>query len=281
MNRGVRRLVALPLVVFLTCTVVACGGSSSGMQPELEYKPIILPVKFVVGVDGVEMSGESSIVTPVGVFTLNAGYNLSRPQNSTYVVIRNRRQRPAPADNVFRVRAGGDRLDAVVDGHTEVAVKDGWVMIDVSGAKVRVIQLQQTRVVSADAGPAGVALWWHNGLSRWNAGYDRPPYKPFMLTRWAFDDATLGKYYGLGFLWFLLRLALAILLFVVDLALTLVFLIAQFFNYFFGPTGANIVWGVFLLIILYVTARSVPQGWRARIGTSLRRRMASLGRDQR
>jgi hypothetical protein len=154
------------------------------------------------------------------------------------------------------VRAGGDRLDAVVDGRTEIAVEDGRVTIDVSGAKVKTIQLKQSRVVAA-AGPTGVALWWHNGMSRWNAGYDRSPYKPFMLTRWAYDDSTMSSFYGVGFIWFLLRLALAIMLSIVDLLLTAVFLIAQFFNYFFGPTGANIVWGIFLLAVLYLVVRHV------------------------
>jgi hypothetical protein len=256
MRRRVGRAVALSAVLLVTAMVAACGGDNdAGLKPEIGYKPVLLPVKFVAGTDGVSVEGESDIVTPIGVFSLNAGYDLDGPQSSTYVVIRNRKQRPAPADNVFRVRAGGDRLDAVVDGRTEIAVENGRVTIDVTGAKVKVIQLKQTRVVAADAGPTGVALWWHNGLSSWNAGYDRSPYKPFMLARWAYDDSTLGKFYGIGFVWFLLRLALAIVLCLADLVLTAVFLTAQFFTYFFGPTGANIVWGVFLLAIIYLLAR--------------------------
>jgi hypothetical protein len=247
--RGVAGLLAL----FVTLTVAACGGDASNVQPEIEYKPVILPVKLVVGANGVNITGESSIVTPVGVFSLNTNYNLMQSQNATYVVIRNRKQHPKPADNVFRVRTGGDRLDAVIDGHTEIAVENGRVTIDVTGAKVRVIQLKQTRLVAADAGPTGITLWWHNSLAKWNAGWARSPYKPFVLTRWAYDDSTIGKYYGAGFVWFLLRLALAVLFVLFDLILTVVFMVGQLFYFFFGPTGANIIWGLFLLLAAWAT----------------------------
>lgn len=247
----IRRSGALLLTLVLSLSVAACGANGSDVRPDVEYKPVLLPVKFVVDTDGVYVTGESSMVTPIGVFTLNANYNLVPSQNSTYVVIRNRKQRPEPADNVYKVRTGGDRLTAVLDGHIEIAVANGMVTIDVTAAKVSFIQLRQTRVVAAAAKPTGMALWWHNSVAKWNSGYARSPYKPFVLTRWAYDDSTIGKYYGAGFIWFLIRLAVAIVFVLPDLVLTLVFLVGQFCYFFFGPTGANIVWGVFLLLIVW------------------------------
>ncbi|MGO9162068.1 MAG: hypothetical protein ACLP7J_15375, partial [Streptosporangiaceae bacterium] len=61
-------------------------------------------------------------------------------------------------------------------------------------------------------------------------------YKPFMLCGWAYDDSTLTKWYGIGFIWFLLRLVLAAFLFIVDLVFTIFFLIGQVVFMLFGPS---------------------------------------------
>ena len=60
---------------------------------------------------------------------------------------------------------------------------------------------------------------------RWHKGWDLSFYHPFSFSRWAYDDSTIGKWYGVGFVWFFLRLALALVLGLVDIALSLVFLV--------------------------------------------------------
>jgi hypothetical protein len=66
-----------------------------------------------------------------------------------------------------------------------------------------------------------------DGWPGWSKGWEASLYKPFMLTRWAYDDSTIDKWCGLGFVWFLLRLALTLVLLLVDLVLSSIFLAAQ------------------------------------------------------
>ena len=72
------------------------------------------------------------------------------------------------------------------------------------------------------------------------------------LVRWAYDDSTISKWYGLGFVWFLIRFALMLLLLIPDLLLTLVYLLAGGAFLFFGSTGQNVVYGLAALLTLLV-----------------------------
>jgi hypothetical protein len=144
-----------------------------------------------------------------------------------------------------------------VDGTTVIAVHDGQVLIDVTDGSIKKIEFRQ----AATTAPEQHSGWWHGVSAQWNSGWSPSIYKPFMLSKWAYDDSTIDKWYGLGFVWFLIRLALALLLAIADIILSLIFLLAQLAYLFFGPTGRNIVWGaailLFLLIVVtvYVSAR--------------------------
>ncbi|WP_306207220.1 hypothetical protein [Actinoplanes sp. RD1] len=242
--------------LFLLLSLPACTDDPA-VHPEVHFKPVLLPVKFTIGPDGVDVSGESTMVTPVGVFSINAKYSLpDRPRDAVYVVIRDR-SRNRGVDDIYLVDHGGGSLRAVVDGRTTIEVQDGRVTIDVTGGRVGVVQLSRTPSAASASRPNAVRSWWDNGTRKWDAGWDRSLYKPFVLTRWAYDDATLGKWHGLGFLWFLARLAVALLMIPLDVVCSVVFLLAQGAYYFWGPTGQNIVYGVGLLAVLGLGA----MGW--------------------
>ncbi|WP_305783677.1 hypothetical protein [Symbioplanes lichenis] len=248
-----RRSFAVLLALFFLLSATACSDDPS-VHPEVDFKPALLPVKFTIGPNGVDVSGESTIVTPVGLFSINAKYSLpDRPQNAIYVVIRDR-TRNRGVDDIYLVNYGGGALRAVVDGRTEIQVEDGRVTIDVTSGRIRTIQLSRTPAAASAAGPNAVESWWHNGARKWDAGWDRSLYKPFALTRLAYDDSTLNKWYGLGFLWFLARLAVTLLVIPLDVVLSVVFLLAQGSYYFWGPTGQNIIYGVGLLAVLALGA---------------------------
>ncbi|MFC7534325.1 hypothetical protein [Actinoplanes sp. GCM10030250] len=251
-----RCLVAV-LILFAVVPVAGCEDEVKA-HPEVEYKPALLPIKFTVGPDGIDVAGESTIVTPIGVFSVNAKYELPPQQkDSIFVVIRDRHQGKSGFDSVYEVRAGGGALKAVVNGRTEIAVADGQVTIDVTAGDIKVIQLQKTEVIAVAQRPEGMSTWWDQAAGKWNTGYDRSPYKPFMLSRGAYDDATISIWYGIGFLVFLVRLALAVLMIPFDIVLTIVFLIAQFFYLFWEASGQNVVWGLLVLVVVVLL-------WQAR-----------------
>jgi len=66
----------------------------------------------------------------------------------------------------------------------------------------------------------------------------------------AYNDSTIGKWYGIGFVWFLLRLILTIVFFIIDAILSLGFLLGQIGFLLFGATGRNVIYGILVLIAL-------------------------------
>lgn len=75
-------------------------------------------------------------------------------------------------------------------------------------------------------------------------------YQPFMLTQWAYDDSTIAKWYGLGFLWFLVRLILTIVCVVIDIVITLGLGLFVLIASLFGTTVRNIVLGLVVLVVI-------------------------------
>ncbi|KXK63570.1 hypothetical protein AWW66_02115 [Micromonospora rosaria] len=208
----------------------------------------MLPVALTVGPDGVAVEGDTGVVTPIGEFSIGAQYSLpSRSKDEIYVLLRDQKKGKSGFDKVFRVRAVGDQLTVVVNGSSTIQVKDGQVLIDVTDGAVKKVQFK--RVGQAAVKEGGDSYWSKVG-AKWDKGWDSSLYKPFVFTRWAYDDSTIGKWCGLGFVWFLVRLALTIVLLFVDLALTSIFLVAQVAYLFWAGTGRNIVWGVATLAVI-------------------------------
>jgi hypothetical protein len=252
------RHLAAALAVAISASCVGCGGN---IQPDVGYKPAFLPIQFDVSQSGITIGGDTSIVTPIGVFSIGAHYLLPATNSqSIYVIFRNRQ---AQFDHIYEVHSGTELLTAVLDGSTTISVSNDRVVVDVMSGKIEKITFKRTRQFYVQERSAG---WL---ASRWDEGWKQSWYKPFTLTEWAYSDSTIEKWYGLGFIWFLLRLILAIVLLFVDAILTLGFLIGQAFFILFGPTGRDVVYGIMVLLVVAPTA------------TALSERIGDLRRDRR
>ncbi|MEU7677044.1 hypothetical protein AB0C42_19795 [Micromonospora taraxaci] len=238
--------------MLLVLLVLALAGCDPEAEGKVRYKPVLLPVALTLGPDGVAVEGETSFITPIGEFSIGAEYSLPPRDGSTiYVLLRDRKKGKTGFDKVFKVQTGRDQLTVVVNGTTTIQVKDGQVLIDITGGAVKKVQFK--RVDQATVKEGGDSFWVKAG-AKWSQGWESSLYKPFVLTRWAYDDSTIGKWYGVGFIWFLLRLTLTLVLLLVDLVLSSIFLVAQIAFLVFGATGRNVVWGIAILLGIVIAA---------------------------
>jgi hypothetical protein len=257
-KRGDKTLLQMLPRICAAVIVLLASACSGPATPSVNYKPALLPLQISVGPGGVSISGDRELVTPIGVFSIGAQYSLQKPSpDSIYVILR---MHATKNDSIYRVRAGQDTLTVIVDGHVKIQVHNDQVLIDVAKGATKTIQFEHGEsAIPETQNNDAAATWWHDVSANWNKGYHSTPYKPFMLSRWAYDDSDMGRWYGVGFLWFMVRLALAIVLGVFDVILSIVWLLGQVLYLIFGPTGRNVVWGlallpVFVFVFLFVGA---------------------------
>jgi hypothetical protein len=248
--RSVARAACLVVAVLL---VMVIGSASTRASTKADggvgYKPPILPVKLSMDSNGkISISGDKELVTPIGTFSIGATYSLPHNESGTiYVVLRNRR---LGDDFIYEVRTGEGEFNAVVNGRTVIHVKDDRVTIDVTDAAVETIQFRGAEpVVDEEGSPS---LWVQRWKDNWNSSF----YQPFGLFRWAYDDSMVDRWHGLGWVVFVLRFVVALVLSIVDVVLTAVFLVAAVAYVFFGDGGRNFVYGLALVpvALLGITA---------------------------
>ena len=59
---------ALSVLAFLVAfAITSCG---SGIAPFIEYKPPVFPIKFIIEPSKITIEGDTSIVTPLGTFSV-------------------------------------------------------------------------------------------------------------------------------------------------------------------------------------------------------------------
>jgi hypothetical protein len=246
---------ALTLVAFallgLLCT--ACGGTIS---PQASFKSSVLPFEISIGASGNStIEGNISWVTDIGQFSIGAQYELPPRNNSSiYVILRNHH---TGYDKIYEVRTDGEQFNAIVNGTTSITVTNDQVLIDVTNGNIRSVTFKQ---VNNQIAEASATSWWpktrHAIAARWDAGWSQSWYKPYGLSKWAYDDSTIDRWYGIGFVWFLIRLVFSIILALVDTALTIGFLLGQLGFILFGPTGRDVIYGFLVLgaIVMGITA---------------------------
>jgi hypothetical protein len=233
MSRRTRTAIFIlqPMLVFLLL-VSACQPS----RVKVEYRPLFIPVKLVIDNRGnVSVEGEASLVTPVGVFSIGAEYELKREDDGLLVIIRDQKKGTNGFDTIYRIHSGGDEFVAVVNGTTTIQIMNRQILIDVSDGSVKSIEFKEA---SAAISEAANAFWKPFPLG----------YHPFAFTEWAYDDSTIDKWYGLGFLWFCLRLILAAIFAFVDLIIILILGIGVVLHSVFGVTVRNIYFGLLGII---------------------------------
>src|SRR5262245_37915043 len=95
----------------------------------IKYTLQFNPVVFTFHSDGkISISGDRSIVTPVGRFTVEGDYELQSSQDSIKLTIRDYRR---STDEVFLVKYSQEVV-AVLDGNTVLAVSNKSVLVDIS-----------------------------------------------------------------------------------------------------------------------------------------------------
>lgn len=242
LGRGSALAVVFSLLLGLFLT--GCGGT---VTPTVSFKGSILPFDFSISTDGKStIEGDISYAAPIGTFSIGAKYDLpQKDSKSIFVILRNRR---TGFDKVYEVRTEGGQFNAVVNGTTSITVTRDQVLIDITSGTIRKITFKQVNNQLSEAPSAG---WWpstrHAIAARWDTGWGQSWYKPYNLARWAYSDSTIEKWYGAGFVWFLLRLILAIFLALIDTLLTVGFLLGQLAFIIFGPTGRDVTYGLLVL----------------------------------
>jgi hypothetical protein len=254
----------LPKMLVTLLAAIVAGLTLYGCHEETavegRYQPAFLPVELSVGPNGVDVRGDMAIITPIGRFGIGASYPMRR--GAIYVIVRDRKRVgtctdsdvKACPDRVFAVRTGGDDFSATVNGTVEVQYRK--VIIDVTDGSIKSIKFKRAAPVpQARRAQHHAPSWWDKGVRKWDDGWRSQPYKPFMLSRFAYDDSTKDQWHGVGFAWFLVRLVAALILAVVDIVLVAVFLLAQFAYLFSGATAIIIVWVIFALVLLSFVTR--------------------------
>jgi hypothetical protein len=244
----VKKSVRMLAVVLLLGLLTACGTVS----PRITYQAEFLPVEIVYSPpDHFSIEGSHSWASPIGEFSIGASYELPpRETNSIFVILRDRR---TGYDNIFEVNTQGEQFSAVVNGTTVISVTNDQVLIDVTNGNIKKISFKRVNSQLAEAtGKNWFSHTAHATAARWNQGWSQSWYKPYSLAKWAYDDSTIEKWYGAGFVWFLLRLIFAIVLALVDTVLTIGFLIGQLGFLVFGATGRDALYGLEVLGVLVI-----------------------------
>lgn len=237
-------LVIAPLLIVVLVGLTGCG---SGGSAQGSYKPTFLPFKISYSPgSGLVVSGDKSVVTPLGEFSIGAKYTLPKPPADAIRVVL--RDRSAGFDEIYDLGGHAGEFEATLDGTTKIQVHDRTVRIDVTQAQVKSIEFKPAQVTAEEASPNLL----NQGIDRWQRYWDDGFYSPLALSRWAYDDSTMGKWYGLGFVWFLIRLLLALILGILDIVLVLICVFAACFYVFFGDTGRNIAYGLSCLFGCFV-----------------------------
>jgi hypothetical protein len=112
-----------------------------------------------VGSDGVQLSGSSSIATPLGTFGLEASADLierERPARVETVVVEKHdlllviRNPEKWGDKIYKI-ADGNEISVFTNGQTMILAKDGTVIIDVSNGEVTEIKLAGKQEIPGDS----------------------------------------------------------------------------------------------------------------------------------
>jgi hypothetical protein len=236
--------------LLLGLTLTGCGGTTTATA---SFKGSFLPVGISISTDGKSfVQGDISYATAIGTFSIGAKYDLPQQNsNSIYVILRNRH---TGFDKVYEVRTDGAQFNAVVNGTTSITVTKDQVLIDITSGTIHKVTFKQVHSQLAEASSSG---WWPTTAARWDTGWVQSWYKPYGLARWAYSDTTIEKWYGAGFVWFLLRLIFAIVLALIDTLLTLGFLLGQAAFIIFGPTGRDVTYGFLVLATIVAVISAI------------------------
>jgi len=233
----------------------ACSTAGDA-EPAIDLKPTLLPLKFTITPSGVVVTGDRTIVTPLGLISIGAKINLpSKDDDAIRVIIRDRDREGIGFDEIYDIKAGYGSFEAVTNGTTVIQVTaEREVIIDVTDAQIESIELRKVVLANFEDNAQGLSRL----SERWDEHWQTLPigYHAWSLTRWAYDDSTIDKWYGVGFVAFLMRLIIATLLAIIDFALVIAFFFGGIF-YLFSETARNVCYGflvIFIIVALWVAS---------------------------
>jgi hypothetical protein len=254
-ERKIKITLAILSVLSLLGLITACGGTA---KPTFSFQGDFLPFAIHYSPpDHITFTGEKSYVTPIGEFSIGAEYELpEQAADSIYVILRDGN---TGFDHIYQVHTDGEQFTAVVNGHTIISIVKDQVRIDVTAGDIETVSFKRAGSEIAEEGSTNwFASTWHATNARWDAGWSQSWYHPYGLAKWAYGDSTIEKWYGVGFVWFLLRLVLSIFLALLDTLLTIGFLLGQLAFMIFGPTGRDTIYGLLVLgaIVAIIAGRA-------------------------
>lgn len=231
-----RSLVVFVGLLLLSFIISGCDEISGAKELRYVQAPLFLPAELIVNHRGnVSIQGDTTIVSLVG--TLNPSrISIAAEDDSLIVIILNENKDETEQYTAYRIKTGEVDYDIVLDGENIIHPKDRQVEVDITDGNIETIAFKK-------APETKPGLQVRAGDKEWKEAWASLPfgYEPGMLTQWAYDDSTIKKWYGLGFLWFLTRLMLAAILFVVELYVYLLLMIIVDLIYIpFGETARNV-----------------------------------------
>ncbi|RLK62215.1 hypothetical protein [Actinokineospora cianjurensis] len=218
----------LAILLAVLAAVAGCGNLEVSVRT-----PDVFPVSFslTVGENKVEVKGEVSLVTPLGEVAIGLQFTEPLRPDTTRVVFRDYRR---GTDQGFDLRTAGDEFHAVLEGKAPLTARPHEITIDITNATLSEVGFRQTEA-SHDLANS----WWANTF-----------YHPFDGFRLVYDDSGIGSSPPLGFLVFVLRLILAILLGILELYPSAVFVIGWLVSLVAGNAGGNAATGLVVLATL-------------------------------
>jgi hypothetical protein len=147
--------------------ILLCAGCGDGnTRTSITVKPVFLPVAFNIGPSGISITGNETIATPIGVFSIGASYELpTRNSGSIYVVLRDRR---IGFDHIYDVQTGVNQFTAVINGATTIAIANGQVLIDVTDGSIKRVTFKQVIYHVSEADSVNwLGRLWRNAFGRW------------------------------------------------------------------------------------------------------------------
>ncbi len=138
-SRGIQsnQLLCLILCIVPLLLVISCSGTVS-------YKPPLLPVKFTLDSRGnVQISGETSLATCLGTFSVGAKYSLDTTKDSLTVILRDTRRHPLGFDTIYSIKSDQDEFSAIINGRTSIQIVNRQVLIDISSASIETIEFKR------------------------------------------------------------------------------------------------------------------------------------------